>query len=229
MIFGPKSKTNYSNVKISIEGINLEEVKSTKFLGVILDSGLTWKPHILSLSSRVAKSIGIICLARKTLNQKTCIQLYYSFVFPYLTYCTPIWAKTTQCSLWPIYRLQKIAIRIIGGIRRGSSSRPFCKKYSILHLPEIYKLSLSIFMYKFHNSSLPTYFNNLFSQNSNFHNYPTRNSHLLRAPKIKTRLAENFVTTQGVLIWNEISKKFDVNTSLNIFKKNLTKYLLLSY
>ena len=181
MIFGPKpkSKTTHPPIKISIEGVNLEEVKSTKFLGVILDTGLTWKPHISSISSRVAKSIGIICLAKKTLNQKTCIQLYYSFVFPYLSYCTPIWAKSAQSTLWPLYRLQKIAIRIIGGIRKGSSSKPFCKKYSILHLPEIYRLSLSIFMFKFHNSQLPPTFDNLFSPNSDFHNYPTRNSHLL--------------------------------------------------
>ena len=128
-----------------------------------------------------------------------------------------------------IYRLQKIAIRIIGGIRRGSSSRPFCKKYSILHLPEIYKLTLSIFMFKFHKSLLPATFDNLFSQNRNFHSYPTRNSHLLRAPKVKTRLAENFVTKQGVLIWNEITTKFEVNTSLNIFKNNLKRYLFSSY
>ena len=207
----------------------LEQVKTTKFLGVILDSGLTWKPHIHSLSNKVAKSIGIISLARKTLSQKTLIQLYYSFVFPYLSYCTPIWGNTADSSLWPIYRLQKISIRIIGGISRGSSSRPFCKKFYILHLPEIYKLSIAIFMFKYHNSILPATFNNLFTKNSNFHNYPTRNSNRLRIPRVRTKLADNFVTKQGVLIWNEISGKFDTNTSLNVFKHNLKSYLISTY
>jgi hypothetical protein len=229
MVFGPKSKTPRPDINISIEGTKLEEVYSTKFLGVTIDSGLTWKPHIHQLTNKVAKSIGIISLARKTLNQNTCIQLYYSFVFPYLTYCTPIWGNTASSSLWPIYRLQKIAIRIVGGIRKGSSSKPFCKKFCILHLPEIYKLSLSIFMYKFHNALLPTTFNNLFTQNCNYHNHNTRSANLLRPPRTRIKLAENFVTNQGAKLWNEVSTKFNVNSSLAVFKTNIKKYLISGY
>ena len=128
MIFGPKSYTNLHQINISIEGKHLAIVQTTTFLGIILVSGLTWKPHILALSKKLAKSIGIISLARKTLNQKTLIQLYYSFVFPYLTYCIPIWGKSPDSTIWPIFRLHKISIRIIGGIPRRSSSLPFCKK-----------------------------------------------------------------------------------------------------
>ena len=35
-------------------------MKETVFLGIILDEHLSWKPHILSVSRKISKSIGII-------------------------------------------------------------------------------------------------------------------------------------------------------------------------
>ena len=74
-------------------------------------------------------------------------------------------------------------------------------------------------MYKYHNAQLPPTCNNLFLENRAFHNYPTRISRNLRIPKVRTTLADNFITKQGVLIWNNLVSKFDVNTSLQVLKK----------
>jgi hypothetical protein len=52
MIFGPNRKTNTSKINIHIEGRTLDIVNSTKFLGIILDSGLNWKGHILHLAKK---------------------------------------------------------------------------------------------------------------------------------------------------------------------------------
>ena len=207
----------------------LEVVKSTKFLGLILDSGLTWKNHIHLLSTKIAKSIGIISLARQTLTRKSLIQLYYSFIFTYLSYCTVIWGKNFDSTLWPILRLQKISLRIIGNIPRRGTTATLCKNHKILKLPEIYTLSVSIFMYNYKNSLLPESFNNLFRENSQVHPYQTRNRNNLRPPRTKTRLADYFISTQGANIWNLLNTVINVNTSLSVFKQNITKWLLSSY
>ena len=66
-------------------------VNKTKILGVILDDRLTWKDHISHISQKLAKSIGIILLVRKVLNQKSLLQLYYALIYPYLYYGNTIW------------------------------------------------------------------------------------------------------------------------------------------
>ena len=48
-------------------------MKETVFLGVILDEHLPWKPHILSVSRKISKSIGIINF----------ISLVFAFPKPY--------------------------------------------------------------------------------------------------------------------------------------------------
>lgn len=48
------------DLSIQIDNNKIDCVKETVFLGVILDEHLSWKPHILSISRKISKSIGII-------------------------------------------------------------------------------------------------------------------------------------------------------------------------
>ena len=43
--------------------------------------------------------MGIIIKARKYLNKKSLVNLYHSFVFPYLTYCIEIWGNASDIHL----------------------------------------------------------------------------------------------------------------------------------
>jgi hypothetical protein len=92
MIFGNRSnKNNRENLpNIKIDGETLEIVNKTKFLVVYLDSALNWKKHTNYISTKIAKSIGIISRANQIIGKKHLIQLYYSFIFPYLIYCNVI-------------------------------------------------------------------------------------------------------------------------------------------
>jgi hypothetical protein len=229
MLFGPKKKIPPQDINILIEGNKLRLTKSTKFLGIILDSNISWKDHIIHLSKKIAKSVGILSIARKILNQKSLIQLYYSFIYPYLTYCVLIWGNSPASTLWPVFKLQKISIRIIANLTRRNSSLQFCKKNSLLRLPEIYSLYTGIFMYKYHHSLLPEIFNNLFTQNRSIHNYNTRNATNLRIPRVKTKIGETFITKTGVHIWNNLPKTIQESNSIKIFKNSLIKVLLAKY
>jgi hypothetical protein len=55
MIFGSKNKFPHP-ITIQIEGENIAEVEETKFLGVILDSSLSWKKHIYHISKKSLKA-----------------------------------------------------------------------------------------------------------------------------------------------------------------------------
>ena len=121
MVFGKKVNKKENIISISIEGTKLDVVKHTKFLGVILYNELNWKQHIIHLSQKLSKAIGILSRARQFLNSSTLRQLYFSFVYPYLNYCSIIWGNAANITLWPIFRIQKHAIRIISNLRRRDS------------------------------------------------------------------------------------------------------------
>ena len=93
MIFTNKNSTQ-PDFEIKIDGHRIDQTFKTKFLGVIIDSQLTWKEHINYICSKVAKGVGIIIRARKLLDKDTLMTLYYSFVYPYLQYCNHVWGNT---------------------------------------------------------------------------------------------------------------------------------------
>ena len=78
-----KHITTYTDLCINNQII--DRVEHTMFLGVILDSQLTWAYHIQHVKIKMAKNIGILCRARKILKTTTLITLYYAFIYPYLT------------------------------------------------------------------------------------------------------------------------------------------------
>ena len=80
-----KSKTG----KISIRNNAIDEVKSTKFLGVIIDDKLNWTEHIQYIKNEISKSIGILIKIRPYLDKVTLRNLYFTFVYPYLTSAMP--------------------------------------------------------------------------------------------------------------------------------------------
>ena len=78
--------------------MNNEVVKQkcqTKFLGVIIHEALSWLPHITHIRSKIAKGIGITTKARRLLDDKTMLTLYYSFIYPYFNYALEVWGIHT--------------------------------------------------------------------------------------------------------------------------------------
>ena len=84
-------------------------------------------------------------------------------------------------------------------------------------------------MYKYHHKMMPTTLDRLFMKNQQIHQYNTRGAARLRPPKIKTCLAENFITTTGVRIWNLLSTTIDPTQKIGTFKQKVITSLISSY
>ena len=84
-------------------------------------------------------------------------------------------------------------------------------------------------MYKFKNSLLPNTFDKFFTTNQEHHRYPTRTATQFRPPRVKTKLADNFITKAGVNIWNELSANIETDIKIGTFKSRLKSYLVGKY
>ena len=51
---------------------------AVKFLGVLLDAHLSWKPHIIELSKKLARTVSIFCKVRRLVPLETLKVLYFS-------------------------------------------------------------------------------------------------------------------------------------------------------
>ena len=91
----------------------IEKVKTTKFLGIILDDTLNWKTQIEAVIQKVSKGIGILYSARQYLAKHLLTQLYYAFVHCHINYCNIAWGSNYKTNLEPLLIKQKHALRVI--------------------------------------------------------------------------------------------------------------------
>ena len=94
-------------LSIFIDGHKIDETDHTKFLGVVIDSKLTWKNHISYITGKIAKGIGVITKAIKLLDKNSLITLYHTFIYPYLYCCNHLWGNTYITCLDQLYTMQK--------------------------------------------------------------------------------------------------------------------------
>ena len=86
---------------------HLSNIKTHKYLGVILDSKMSWIQHIAYVKNKVSKGIGIMFKTRTYLDRRSLINLYNAYIYPYLIYCVESWGNARKCHLDQLYNLLK--------------------------------------------------------------------------------------------------------------------------
>ena len=226
MIFHSKGKSVSSDTNISICNTLIERVYSCKFLGITLDSTLTWNNHIQVIKNKISKGIGILRKAGGILNASTLETLYYSFVYPYLTYGVEVWGSASDCYIDPLFKFQKRAIRILCSTHYLAHTEPLFKTMNMLTLSGVYAFCVAKTMYKYVNNHLPPIFSNMFVRARDIHSYPTRTNNKFTLPAFKTSLAQKSFRYKGAFAWNIIIDKLNPYCSLGIFKNNVKKMLV---
>ena len=164
------SKTNYiifrstkklipnNTNELLIDNKIIPEVLTTKFLGVHIDQNLKWKTHITEISNKIKKNIGIIKRVSYLLPLYVLTDLYYTLIYPYLTYCNLIWSSTYDTHLNGLKILQKKAIRVISKSPGYSHTGPLFLEYKLLNIRQIKFIQTCEFMYQYTNNLLPPAF-----------------------------------------------------------------------
>ena len=138
IIFKAKNKKLHESIDVKLNNEKIKQVKSIKFLGINIDSNLTWKQHINYITKKVSKTTGILYKARHYVSPNILRTLYHALVYPYLHYGNIIWANTYPTRLDKIKKLQKKIIKIITFSNFTAVTAPLFSKLSVLTIDNIY-------------------------------------------------------------------------------------------
>ena len=84
----------------------IKNASSFKFVGVIIGSNLFFNFHIRHIFCRISKSVDIFRILQRYLPKNILLNIYYSLIYPYLTYANIIWGGTHECHLNSLIILQ---------------------------------------------------------------------------------------------------------------------------
>ena len=223
------NKDILNNVTLSIESVPMNKVNTVNFLGVHIQSNMSWDVHITNVSNKVSKCIGILYKLKHVLPQSTLLLLYNTFLYPYLNYCIIVWGNHNKTRMDLLHKLQKKALRICTGSHYLSHSAPIFKELNTLNIFDIYTYNIAILGFYFFKNMLPHNISAMFCTNDTVHNYDTRNSNNLHMYVVKSNLIKNSIRHQFPVIWYTIPTEIRSYNSLARFKRELKKYLVTKY
>ena len=203
---------------ITLNDYFIEHVDSTLFLGLTIDSKLKFGDHVHIISSKIAKSIGIIKHIANLIPVSTLLSLYYALIHPYLIYAALAWGSTYEVHLKPIIILQKKAIRAINKVHFLSHTTPLFFSNRILKFLDLIKYRQAIHVYCNFNSYIPI-----------VHNHGTRNRDNLVPPYCRLTLTQHSLSYNAPSFWNTIPLEIREAGTLAMFKKHLKDYLISKY
>ena len=141
--------------KLKLNCIDINQAKTTKFLGVLLDECLTWVPHINEIETKISRSLGLMYRIRSYLNLESRKSLYFSLIQSHLSYGNLIWGSTFDKNLDKLTNLQKRFCKALAFKRRYESAIPIMEENNILSIKHINKFQTLIFI--FHHKNLWTH------------------------------------------------------------------------
>ena len=175
-----------------------------KFLGTIEKS--TWKPHIDYISKKLSKADAIMYWLKAFVTLETLCSLYYSLVYPYLTYCNVAWGNIFKTHLKPLISLQRKAVRCLN----FRNHNEFGTDAQMLELEFIKFCDLNKYLTckcmrnKVNSGNVPNVVINYFTINNSVHDYNTRLSKCFHVPKIGNDYGKRTLQYNGCLLWNKI-------------------------
>ena len=217
-----RSRIKTNDVNVIMQQNIVERVNSTKFLGLIIDDKLKWHEHIQQITHKIARSVGILYKIRHYLNKQTLLNMYYTFVFPYLIYGVGIWGSASLNHINPLKKIQKKCVRTITFSEYLAPSEPIFQSLNVLNFEKLVVQRISLLMFKYTHGNVPVSVSQLFRTNNEYHNYNTRNCAHIHVPVGTTEASYRTFGYRGINIWNHISQKININTSYPCFK-NLVK------
>jgi len=217
---------------LSLKGIPLKKCCSAKYLGVVIDENLTWKPHVQYLQKKLSCAVGIIGRLRYYLNHKNLIAMYYAFFYPYILYGVIGWGCASKSTLKPIQILQNKVLRIINKStwRDHIENNVLYEKYRVLKINDLHKLEVGKFMYHCNMNTQPEIFQQYFLTLDKVHNYNTRSkvNKNYYLSSVRTDDGKSSIKFCGAQIWNKIPLALKT-CSFYRFKKEYKKILLKNY
>ena len=205
----------------------LEQKSYVKYIGVLIDSNLSWKYHIGQITSKISKTVGIIARLRYYVPTSVLLTIYQSLIFPYLSYGIAVWGHAAQTYINQILVLQKRALRLIYFTSYRSHAIPLFVSSNAIPINMLYFKSVSILMHDVFNRQTPCNISNLFECSNELHNYNTRFS-LAGNYYVKYSRSNHLLKSfsrLGTKIWNSIPQELR-NLPKFVFKTNLQKSTL---
>lgn len=171
----------------------------------MLDSALSWKPHIDTLVSRIRKLLFVFRNLRTSLDFNSLKTVYYALAQSILSYCITSWGGAVKSLLLRVERAQRAVLKVL--INKPSFF-PTTNLYSLCQVPTVRQLFILNSVLRKHSQ---LYYDH------NLINLKRRSDRICKIESRRTAAANRHFYYIGSHLYNRINKLLNIYP-LTLFK-----------
>ena len=205
-----------------MNGLNLQETKLEKDLGIYVDNNLTFEGHINEIVNKANRLVGMISRFITHKDKDIMVPLFKTLVRPVLEYGNAVWSPYLIKHINLLENIQRrFTKRII-----GLSDTDYESRLRVLRLPslefrrlrgdmiETFKIILGLYDHK----TTSTLFSIVQSSNTRGHPYKLIKRH------VSTNQFAQFYTNRVINAWNSLPEHIVKAGSIDAFKNNIDNH-----
>ena len=97
----------------TLKGHTLNMEDSTRYIGVELQSNMSWNRHMDQTVKKANSTLGFHCRNLRISNKQTKSAAYFSMVRPIIQYCSKVWSPHTKEYVSKVEMVQRCAARYV--------------------------------------------------------------------------------------------------------------------
>lgn len=192
---------------------SIERTDKIKYLGVMLDHKLSWKPHIEVLSKRVRRLMYTFRCLRKVATRDLLKSIYLALCQSVVSYCIIAWGGAPKTTLISLERAQRAVIKVMYCKRFRFPTTQLYEETKLLTVRQQFLKSLILY---FHRKSLQTIYS---KENARLKKWLT--------PKTNTEFYKRFYNFLAPFVYTKVEQSHCIFKKTRfVCKKIINSWLL---
>lgn len=238
MLFG--RARNITDIEICFDGSSIDRVSRFKYLGLIIDDGLTFHDHVNHVKRKITPFVSLMWRKSKYIPIEKRKQLYNAYVQSHLLYMLPIYSDCAQYKLLELQTIQNSCIKALFRLDRYTSTS-YLYSTGLLPVTELARAERIFMVHKLTHSLTKNNFR--FVTNAEVHGRSTRRNsrlHIFNQYATGSTLnSRNVVLSTAINEYNELdsatrniptfNKLFKTKVKLKIMQESQLFYVISPY
>ena len=223
----PTIEIKQSNVFLN--NVELSLVREFKYLGVTLDSTLTFESHINKISNSVRYNLHNFRHIRYNLPEKAARSYLHSMLFSRIEYCLSTWSYTSGTALKPIESLYNRSLKVFDKKKRSYHHCNILSKYALLSFDNLVFYKSACLIFKALNGLAPPPLTDLFHKKTERPNQRTTRATArgdCEKPHKPFTFSQNGLSFKCVDMWNTLPVTIRECPTYGSFKSQLRVWLI---
>ena len=216
-------------IKITINGVTVPQVQSTKFLGIWLDDQLNWNTHVGIIHKKLQNRLGLLKRSKHFLSSHCLRIVYFAQFQSVMSYGIVVWGSMLKDS--DLNMLGKLQNNCMKCISKLQDIDELYKSVHVLPVKKIIMLEQAKLGYKLCNNMLPHKLNRTMITDQNnasikkTHGYDTRHKKIPNLPYVNSTKYRKSFLCKAISSYSSLPSVLTQSNNLLRFISECKKYL----